>query len=127
MINGEEGDSLPGCQYGLGDGAPPGCLDDLRLASVHVELGVEQGQVFLIGLDVQELVCFVVVVHQFVAKGDQEVDDNAIGPSEPCLNLVFTATTGGAGIVNIVLRKDFGSRFWLFSKNHFVFVPCLTC
>ena len=104
---GEEGYSLPGCQNGLGDGAPPGCFDDLRLASVHVELGVEQGQVFLIGLDIQELVCFVIVVHQFVAKGDQEVDDNAIGPAEPCLNLVFTAATGGAGIVDIVLRMDF--------------------
>ena len=117
LINGEEGDSLPGCQYGLGDGAPPGCLDDLRLASVHVELGVEQGQVFLIGLDVQELVCFVIVVHQFVAKGDQEVNDDAVRPSEPCLNLVFTAATGGAGIVDIVLRKkDFGTRFWLLRK-----------
>ena len=105
MLDGEETDSLPGCQYGLGDSAPPGCLDDLRLASVHVELGVEQGQVFLIGLDVQKLVCFVIVVHQFVAKGDQKVDDDAIGPSKPCLNLVFTAATGGAGIVDIVLRK----------------------
>ena len=117
VLDGEETDSLPGCQYGLGDGAPPGCLDDLRLASVHVELGVEQGQVFLIGLDVQELVCFVVVVHQFVAKGDQEVNDDAVRPSEPCLNLVFTAATGGAGIVDIVLRKkDFGTRFWLLRK-----------
>ena len=112
LIKGEdEGDCLPGCQNGLGDGAPPGGLDDFGLARLHVELGVEQGQVFLIGLDVQELVCFVIVVHQFVTKGDQEVDDNAIGPSEPCLDLVFTAATGGAGIVDIVLSKDFGTRF----------------
>ena len=45
-------------------------------------------------------------IHEFVPEQSHELNDDAVGPAEPGLDVVLAAAAGRAGVVDVVL-KDF--------------------